>query len=76
MEITKEERDAYCLGYTSVDYGCMVTDRYPTNPYDPLSDDLLWEAWEVGFNDRFEDKVTVIRIIEDMHNGKKDSIDD
>jgi hypothetical protein len=67
---SKEEREAYYLGYTSVDYGCMKTDMFPMNPYDdlwfPRSEYLLWEAWEIGFNDGFNDKVSMIHTIESL----------
>jgi len=68
---SKEEREAYYFGYTAVDYGCMKLDLFPSNPYDlwfPRSQYLLWEAWEVGFNDGFEDKMEMLKITEEFRN--------
>ena len=69
---SKEEREAYYLGYTAVDYGCMKTDIFPINPYDelwfPRSEYLLWEAWEIGFHDGFVDKMEMIQTTEEYGN--------
>lgn len=51
------EKEAYCYGYASVDYGVFELDIFPNNPYCNFRETLLWEAWEVGFNDAFEDAV-------------------
>ena len=54
---TPEERSAYTYGFVAVDYGNLKTDRYPINPYDDIEQQNLWEAWEIGFNDAFENAV-------------------
>lgn len=60
------EREAYVQGYTAVNQNNLKSHKFLPNPYDERSEALIWEAWEVGFNDVFEDEMTILRIIEEM----------
>ena len=66
---TSEERQAYVQGYAAVNKHNVKFHSFLPNPYSEVTEALLWEAWEVGFNDAFEDEVMVVRLIEGMHNG-------
>lgn len=66
-----KERQAYVEGYSAVTQYNLKSNKFLPNPYEFYGkefDSLLWEAWEVGFNDAFEDEVNVTRIIEEMSN--------
>ena len=52
-----DEKLAYCYGYGALDYGIIELDIFPDNPYCNIRETLLWEAWEIGFNDAFDDVV-------------------
>jgi len=65
---TSEERQAYVEGYSAVTQYNLKSNKFLPNPYNDKTDQFLWEAWEVGFNDAFEDEVNVTRIIEEMSN--------
>jgi hypothetical protein len=72
---SSEEREAYIHGYDAVGHGNFKLDLFPRNPYDNVAESLLWEAWEVGFNDSFEDEIKILRIIEELSNGQENSTD-
>ena len=60
---SQAEKEAYINGYTAVGFGDIELDIFPQNPFNDRVDRLLWEAWEIGFNDAYEDEVTVINIV-------------
>lgn len=73
-----EERQSYIEGYSAVTQFNLKSHKFLPNPYEHLGqsfDPLLWEAWEVGFNDAFEDEMKILSIIEELSNGQDKSID-
>ena len=66
MTPSVEERQAYIEGYSAVTQFNLKSHKFLSNPYDDVKEQMLWEAWEVGFNDAFQDEMTVLRIIEEM----------
>jgi len=66
MTPSVEERQAYIEGYSAVTQFNLKSHKFLSNPYDDVKGQMLWEAWEVGFNDAFQDEMTVLRIIEEM----------
>jgi len=71
-DISKEERFAYALGFTSVKFfdlkGIFCGDN--SNPYEKLwatpQEYRLWEAYEIGYNDGFNDEVEMINSRESL----------
>jgi hypothetical protein len=55
MEVSLDEKIAYVNGYSAVNELNLKTNKFLPNPYNEFKEPLLWEAWEVGFNDAFED---------------------
>jgi hypothetical protein len=60
------ERETYVQGYAAVNQHNLKSNKFLPNPYSEVTEALLWEAWEVGFNDAFQDEMVVLRIIEEM----------
>ena len=58
---TLDEKIAYVNGYSAVNEYNLRTHKFLPNPYSDKAEPLLWEAWEVGFNDAFEDIVDMER---------------
>jgi hypothetical protein len=71
-----EERQAYVEGYCAVNQYNLKSHKFLPNPHSAFTEQLLWEAWEVGFNDAFEDEMSVLSIIEELSNGQENSNDD
>ena len=71
-----EERQAYVEWYCAVNQYNLKSHKFLPNPYDAFKEPLLWEAWEVGFNDAFDDEINVLSIIEELTNGQENSNDD
>jgi hypothetical protein len=71
-----EERQAYVEGYSAVNHYNLKSHKFLPNPYASVTEQLLWEAWEVGFNDAFDDEMNVLAIIEELTNGQENSTDD
>jgi hypothetical protein len=71
-----EERQAYVEGYSAVNHYNLKSNKFLPNPYAMFTEPLLWEAWEVGFNDAFDDEIQVLSIIEELTNGQENSNDD
>jgi len=71
-----EERQAYVEGYSAVNHYNLKSHKFLPNPYAAVTEPLLWEAWEVGFNDAFDDEMNVLAIIEELTNGQENSTDD
>ena len=79
LECSPEEKQAYVEGYSAVSQFNLKSHKFLPNPYEHLGknfDPLLWEAWEVGFNDAFDDEMKILSIIEEMSNGNENSNDD
>ena len=76
MNPSIEERQAYVEGYSAVNHYNLKSHKFLPNPYNDISDQLLWEAWEVGFNDAFEDEINVYSLIEELSNGEENCNDD
>jgi hypothetical protein len=66
---SQAEREAYINGYSAIKFGDVRLDIFPENPFNDRADYLLWEAWEVGFNDAYEDEVTIINIVKGLTDG-------
>jgi len=71
-----QERQAYVEGYSAVTQYNLKSQKFLLNPYDDVKEQMLWEAWEVGFNDGFDDEMKVLSIIEEISDGYKNSNDD
>ena len=63
---SRKEREAYKFGYNSAQYELLGTGYIPKNPFDNISDMKLWEAWEIGYNDGFEDEVIHLNLIKEQ----------
>ena len=61
--LIRSEREAYYLGRTSLEYSDIKKNRFFNNPYDPVKETNLYTAWEIGFNDGFEEEITAEIII-------------
>mgnify|MGYP006292049981 CR=1 FL=1 len=61
MEVSLDEKIAYVNGYSSVNEFNLKTNKFLPNPYNENKEPLLWEAWEVGFNDAFDDTLELER---------------
>ena len=57
------EQQAYAMGYSAVENGVPTLDLFEDNPFDHIKDMLLWEAWEIGFNDAFDDYVKYMKLM-------------
>ena len=66
---SSEERRAYVEGYSVVNQFNLKSHwqatEVPLNLYDAFKEPLLWEAWEVGFNDAFDDQMQILSLIEE-----------
>jgi len=74
MNPSLEERRAYVEGYSSVNQYNLKSRSFLPNPYEFLGrefDSLIWEAWEVGFNDAFGDEMQILSLIEEMTDGEE-----
>lgn len=71
-----EERQAYVEGYSIVNQFNLRSHKFPLNPYPAFKEPLLWEAWEVGFNDAFDDEIQILGLIEEITDGEENSNDD
>ena len=76
MTPSPEERQAYVEGYSAVTQFNLKSHKFLTNPYAAFREELLWEAWEVGFNDAFNDEMLILSLIEEMTNGQENCNDD
>lgn len=59
------EREAYYDGRSSV-IGLDRSEPIPDNPYDMESELNLFIAWELGFNDGFEEEVDNDRLLDGL----------
>jgi hypothetical protein len=70
-----EERQAYVEGYSAVTQFNLKSHKFLRNPYDDINQQMLWEAWEIGFNDAFDDEMKILSIIEELSNDQENSSD-
>lgn len=76
LECSPEEKQAYVEGYSAVTQFNLKSHNFLPNPYSAFKESLLWEAWEVGFNDAFDDEIQILGIIEGMSDGQENCLDD
>ena len=75
---SSEEKQAYFQGYCVVNQYNLKSHKFLPNPYAyaGFEEPLLWEAWEVGFNDAFNDEMQILSLIGEMSDGQENSNDD
>jgi hypothetical protein len=64
----RSEREAYYLGRTSLDYSEIKINMFFANPYDPNRERNLFTAWEIGFNDGFEEEISTEIILKNLQD--------
>jgi len=64
----RSEREAYYLGRTSLEYSDIKTNMFFPNPYDPKREANLFIAWEIGFNDGFEEEISTEIILNNLQD--------
>ena len=56
-EPSPKEKNAYRLGYSVVNRKNIKNNYWTLNPFNIDRESLLWEAWEIGFNDAFNNQL-------------------
>lgn len=64
----RSEREAYYLGRTSLEYSDIKINMFFPNPYDPKQEKNLFVAWEIGFNDGFEEEISTEIILNNLQD--------
>jgi hypothetical protein len=57
-------RLAYRLGFTSIQFGDMKLDMFPDNPYDLHNEPDMFNAWQLGFEDGYQEEFELYRLME------------
>ena len=73
--MNRDERDAYFMGRTAMEFGDFRHDKYPGNPYNDLKSPTLFTAWEIGFNDALDEQIEIDNGINDIIKDLRDDED-
>jgi len=67
-------REAYRNGMASVRHGCHILDMFPRNPYsiDTVCDTNMFNAFELGFNDSFQELIQYYNFIREDFDQLRD----